>query len=163
LVPAVGRPLVVELGPGGGVITDEIHNRLPAGGKLVAVEVNQDMVHHLKRSRPWLQVVHGDATQLSDLMKDAGLHRADAVISALPWTLFSEQQQERILDEISKVLTPQGIFATVTTLTALPFPAARRFRRHLSETFEQVKISRPVWRNVPPALLYICRQPIGQG
>lgn len=160
LVPGVDQPVVVELGPGGGVITDAIHNRLPSGGKLVAIEVNRDMVHHLERSRPWLQVIHGDARQLSDLMDEARLPRADAIISALPWTLFSDQQQKRILAEISKRLTPQGIFATVTTLTALPFPAARRFRRHLSETFEQVKISRPVWRNIPPALLYTCRHPI---
>jgi phospholipid N-methyltransferase len=158
-VPTAGSPVVVELGPGGGVITDQIRLRLPAAGRLVAVELNRDMVRHLERSRPWLRVIHGDARSLTDLMSAEGLNQADVIIATLPWTLFDADVQERILSQITGALAPGGSFATVLTLTALPFPAARRFRHRLDRAFGEISVTRPVWGNIPPALLFVCTSP----
>jgi phospholipid N-methyltransferase len=38
--------------------------------------------------------------------------------------------------------------------------AARRFRAALRATFEEVVISATVWRNLPPAFVYVCRRPV---
>ncbi len=162
-VPTTGSPVVVELGPGGGVITDEIRDRLPADGRLLAVEYNGEMVRHLRETRPWLEVVHGDAMRLTDLMHAEGVRQADVIVSTLPWTLFDDDAQTRLLRQITTLLAPGGTFCTVLTLTAWPFPSARRFRRRLASAFGEVAATPPVWGNVPPALLYVCARPRHHG
>jgi phospholipid N-methyltransferase len=41
--------------------------------------------------------------------------------------------------------------------------AARRFRRRLRDTFDEVLVSATVWRNLPPAFVYVCRRPRQDG
>ena len=36
---------------------------------------------------------------------------------------------------------------------------ARRFRALLDEVFDEVLTTRTVWRNLPPAVSYVCRRP----
>ncbi|MEV5412275.1 methyltransferase domain-containing protein [Thermopolyspora sp. NPDC052614] len=162
-VPTTGSPLVVELGPGGGVITDQIRSRLPVDGRLLAVEYSGEMVRHLRETRPWLEIIHGDAMRLGDLMRAEGVRQADVIVSTLPWTLFDDAAQARLLRQITALLAPGGTFCTVLTLTAWPFPNARRFRRRLASAFGEVATTRPVWGNVPPALLYVCARPRHHG
>ncbi|MEV4751951.1 methyltransferase domain-containing protein [Streptosporangium sp. NPDC049248] len=154
VVPATPGAVVVELGAGGGVISDAIRDRLPPGGRQLAVEVNEGMVSHLRRSRPWLEVIAADAGDLGKLLRQAGLSHADAIVSSLPWTLFEEARQRRVLEEISASLVPGGTFSTVTTLTVLPLQRFRHFRGLLEGTFATVGTLGPIWRNVPPALVY---------
>ncbi|MFD8558962.1 class I SAM-dependent methyltransferase [Streptosporangium canum] len=154
VVPNTGEAVVVELGAGGGVISDAIRRRLPPGGRQLAVELNDGMVRHLRRSRPWLEVIPGDAGDLGKFLGRAGVTQVDAVVSSLPWTLFDEQHQKRILDEVSAVLAVGGTFSTVITLAAMPFRRFRRFRALLKGTFATVGVLGPVWLNVPPALVF---------
>ncbi|GAA4219827.1 phospholipid N-methyltransferase [Streptosporangium album] len=161
VVPDTKGAVVVELGAGGGVISDAIRDRLPQGGRQLAVELNGDMVRHLRRSRPWLEVVAGDAGDLSQLLRRAGVARADAVISSLPWTLFHGDQQKHVLDEVSTVLAPGGTFSTVITLTVVPFRRFWRFRELLDRTFATVDTAGTVWLNVPPALVFSASTPLG--
>ncbi|MBB2914548.1 phospholipid N-methyltransferase [Streptosporangium becharense] len=162
VVPDTPGAVVVELGAGGGVISDAISDRLPPGGRQIAVELNDDMVHHLRGSRPWLEVIAGDAGDLGALLAKAGVTRADAIVSSLPWTLFDEAQQAHVLGEIASSLAPGGRFSTVTTLTVLPLPRFRRFRALLDRTFATVGTLGPVWHNVPPALVYTATLAAGE-
>ena len=54
-------------------------------------------------------------------------------------------------------LAPDGMFTTFTYVHAFWLPRARRFRHRLECFFAEVKTSRIVWRNVPPAFVYRCR------
>ncbi|MER5628344.1 methyltransferase domain-containing protein [Streptosporangium sp. NPDC002544] len=154
VVPATPGAVVVELGAGGGVISDAIRDRLPPGGRQLAVEVNESMVSHLRRSRPWLEVIAADAGDLGKLLRQAGLSHADAIVSSLPWTLFEEARQRRILEEISASLVPGGTFSTISTLTVLPLRRFRHFRGLMEDMFTPVETLGPIWLNVPPALVY---------
>lgn len=160
--PSLGAgSTVVELGPGGGVITDQLHARLAGHGRLFAVEINPTMAAHLRASRPWLHVIQGDATHLTELLAEHGVHQVDAVISALPWSVFDAHKQHTVVDQISRVLHPDGLFASVVTCAAVPLPGARRLRRILPEVFGNVVRSRVVLRNLPPAFWLLCRKPTG--
>ncbi|MEU7906349.1 rRNA adenine N-6-methyltransferase family protein [Actinoplanes sp. NPDC049118] len=159
LVPDGDPQTVVELGPGAGAITDVLHARMPAGSTLTSIEINTTMVAHLRETRPWLNVVHGDAIDLPALLRTAGLPPPDLIISALPWSIISTATQPRILAAITDAMHPNGTFATVATLPVRMLPSARRFRRHLHRSFGSVSQTRTVWRNVPPAHLYVCRSP----
>ena len=107
------------------------------------------MVAHLRRAKPWLEVIHGDAVELGALLAAAGVTRVDAVVSTLPWSLFPGPRQSRILHEIGRVLAPGAAFTTVTYLYAMPLPRSRAFRRRLRSAFEEVLTTGPVWRNLP--------------
>ncbi|PRX42922.1 hypothetical protein B0I32_1648 [Nonomuraea fuscirosea] len=98
---------MVELGAGSGAITDVIA-RLPPDGRLLAVEINHDLVGYLSRSRPWLQVLGGDAAELASLLRGAEVDRVDAIVSALPWTLLPAGHRRRILPRSAMCWPPTG-------------------------------------------------------
>ncbi len=159
VVPRTGSPVVVELGPGTGALSAAIANRLPAGGRHVAIELDSGMVEHLNRALPWLEVIQGDASDLGALLSAAGIDRVDAVVSGLPWSIFPAKLQHDILQQVGSVLTPGGAFTTFAYLHALGMSGARQFRRRLDVSFDEVITSRTVWRNMPPARTYVCRRP----
>jgi phosphatidylethanolamine/phosphatidyl-N-methylethanolamine N-methyltransferase len=161
VVPTTGRPVVVELGPGTGAVSAVIDERLPPGARHVAVELDTAMVAHLRRSRPDMEVVHGDARDLGMLLSGLGIDRVDAAVCGLPWALFDDATQAAVLAEISRVIGATGAFTTFAYLPGMALGAARRFRRTLRGTFEEVVVSATVWRNLPPAFVYVCRRPRG--
>jgi len=159
VAPAEGQPIVVELGPGTGVVSAALRRRLPEGARHIAVEIDPGMVEHLRRTRPWLEVIQGDAADLQKLLADAGVDRVDAAISGLPWTLFAESAQRGIIEQVTRVLAPGAAFTTFAYSHVTRFPTQRRFRGVLEEAFREVTVTPTVWRNLPPALAYQCRHP----
>ena len=158
-VPASGDPTVVELGPGTGVFTDAIQERLAGRGRHVAVDVNERFTALLTQRFPRLDAVSADARDLPAILGGLGLGQADVVVSGLPWAAFEQQAQREILDAVGKVLGPTGAFTTFAYVHARGTAPGRRFRRALDETFEEVVLGRTVWANLPPALVYHCRRP----
>jgi phosphatidylethanolamine/phosphatidyl-N-methylethanolamine N-methyltransferase len=162
VVPRSGTPVVVELGPGTGAVTGVIDDRLPPDARHFAVELDPEMAAFLARTHPGMQVIEGDAAKLGALLAEHGVNHADAVVSGLPWSLFDDWTQAAILDQIADVITPDGAFTTFAYRHGLALSAARRFRRALHDTFEEVLVTGTVWRNVPPAFAYVCRRPRGR-
>jgi phospholipid N-methyltransferase len=159
VVPTSGDPVVVELGPGTGALSPAVAERMPSGGRHVAIEVDTGMVEHLRANLPWLEVIQGDAANLVQLLGSAGIERVDAVVSGLPWSIFPGEAQSRILGAVGDVLAPGGAFTTFAYLHALGMSGARAFRQRLGTAFDEVVTTRTVWRNVPPARFYVCRRP----
>jgi phosphatidylethanolamine/phosphatidyl-N-methylethanolamine N-methyltransferase len=161
IVPTAGSPVVVELGPGTGAVSAAIDQRLPVGSRHLAVELDATMVEYLGRTRPGMEVVHGDARHLGKLLAERGVIHVDAVVCGLPWALFDELTQHAVLSEVGEAIGPTGAFSTFAYLSGMALPAARRFRRTLQSRFEEVIVSSTVWRNMPPAFVYVCRRPTG--
>ncbi|MBB6346878.1 class I SAM-dependent methyltransferase [Nonomuraea muscovyensis] len=158
-VPERGEPTVVELGPGTGPFTEEIQRRLDGRGNHLAVELNEPMAALLARRFPLVDVINGDAADLTRLLTERGLGRADVVVSGLPWAAFPAASQRRLLDAVCSAMSPGGAFTTFSYVHAIPLGSARRFRALLAERFEEVVPSRTVWRNVPPAFVFHARRP----
>lgn len=156
LAPADRPTTVVELGAGTGAVTPSIRARLAPGSRLVAVEIDPDLVAYLLGTQRELEVLHGDAADLVALLDGAGVGPLDAALCSLPWTLIAPQRRLRMLAAIAASLAPGGVFATITTCTALPARVAR-FRDELAATFGDVAATPIVWRNLPPARLLVCR------
>lgn len=159
IVARTGTPTVVELGPGTGAVSQVIAQRLPPGARHVAVELDPAMVAFLSRTQPGLEVVHGDARELRVLLGQHDVQHADAIISGLPWALFDLDTQRAVLGEVSAAIGSTGAFTTFAYLHGMALPGARRFRRTLRDTFDEVLVSATIWRNVPPAFVYVCRRP----
>ena len=159
VVPTAGAPVVVELGPGTGAVTTAIDARLDPGARHLAVELDPRMAGFLRQAHPGLEVVEGDAAKLQSLLEERGVEHADAVVSGLPWALFDDVTQASILGQVAAVIGPDGVFATFAYRHGMALAAARRFRRTLHATFAEVQLTPTVWRNMPPAFVYVCRHP----
>lgn len=154
----VGRAeAVVELGPGTGVFTGQILQKLPVNARFVAIERNPAFSRSLRKKYPKLAVVDGCASRLQNLLQSNGIQRADAVVSGLPWAIFNETTQASILTEVRGAVGEAGTFATFAYFGPHWLAAGRSFRRLLERNFASVRISRTVLCNVPPAFVYICR------
>ena len=159
VVPASGQPTVLELGPGTGALSEELHARLPAGSRHVAIEIDPELVRYLRSAKPWLETLEGDATYVRELLEPLGITQVDAVISSIPWTLLEPQKQREVLNALGEVMAPTAVFTTVTYLTTLWRANTIKFIDQLRQAFEEVTPRAAVWRNMPPARVYICRRP----
>ena len=149
---------VAELGPGTGVITREILRTMPDGGTFFAVELDDEIFRNFQAVFPNVTVFNESAENLTELMAQQHLRQLDAVISGLPWAAFPAALQNRILDAVLENLKSGGYFTTFAYLQGLLLPAGVRFRHLLHSRFPEVRMSRVVWRNLPPAVVYRCQK-----
>jgi phosphatidylethanolamine/phosphatidyl-N-methylethanolamine N-methyltransferase len=161
-VPEVSEPVVVELGPGTGAFTAEIQRRLSGRGRHLAVEMNDRFAALLRDRFPAMDVVVDDAARVRQILDERGLDRADSIVSGLPYALFSQTIQHRLMGAVCDSLAPDGTFAAFAYIHAAWSPPARRFHRLLRTAFGEVVVSEVVWSNLPPAFVYTARS-IGPG
>ncbi|MEM7166131.1 MAG: methyltransferase domain-containing protein [Planctomycetota bacterium] len=148
--------VVVEFGPGTGAFTKEIVRQIGEDTAFLAIELRETFVKQLEKRFPGLDVHHGSAEDAPQLLAARNLGPADYVLSGLPWASFPHDLQERLLHAAVEALRPGGRFATFAYTAAAWTPKARGFRSLLHHTFDQVEVSRTVWRNLPPAFVYHC-------
>ena len=158
-IPAMGQPVVVELGSGTGAFSRTIQERLDGRGRHIALDINERFTALLTERFAGLDAVTADARDVSTILAERGLGQADAIVSGLPWASFRHERQRELLDAIVDALSPQGAFTTFAYVHARRFVPARRLRRTLADRFEEVVLGRTVWANLPPALVYHCRRP----
>lgn len=153
------RPIVAELGPGTGALTNGVQRAMPEGGRHLAVELNAGFAKRLADRFPAVEVIHDSATELERLLKDRDIEHADAVVSGLPFAAFPVGLQRDVLDAVVSSLDPDGgVFTTFNYIGAYSMPAARRFRVLLRQRFADVVVSGPVLRNIPPAYVLTARK-----
>jgi len=141
-----GADVVVELGPGTGVYTQEILLRLRPDARLVALERDAGLVQLLRErfDDPRLRVIGDFAENLRDHLDDGA---ADVVVSGLALTSLGRVVRQRILTEIVPVLAPGG--------TALVLQYSPKIQAELRRLFPSVR-RRLSPLNVPPAFLFAC-------
>jgi phospholipid N-methyltransferase len=149
---------VVELGPGTGVFTEKIIERLHRDAVFFALELNHHFVLETKKRCPSATVYHDSAANISKYLRKHGAVKCDCIISSLPWGVFAPRLQMEIMSAIVDALHPQGEFLTYSYIGGQLLPAARSFRKMLSRYFPKVKKTPFVWRNIPPAFIYHCRK-----
>ncbi len=140
---------VVEYGPGVGTITRAVLERLRPDASFVVIETNPDFVAYLKESLPdpRLQVVHGSAADVEQILADLGLQHADVAISGIPMSTLPPGVREFVLAATRRMLDPGGQF--------LVYQFSPTVGIHLERVFSSVRRSfEPL--NVLPASLYFC-------
>lgn len=133
---------VVELGGGTGAITVAL---LEAGiilEELLCVERSLVMVEHLRGRFPGLEVVRGDACDLSELLEGRS-GSVNAIVSSLPLRSIPAWMLKRVIDEMGACLEPGGIVIQYTY-------DLRKNRSKLLGAFKRID-SRMVMSNFPPA------------
>lgn len=146
---------VVEWGPGTGVFTEKIIQKKRSDAVFFAMEMNADFVALTQARCPGVTIYHASATETRLYLERHGRSCCDTVICGLPWAAFDESLQDSLLDTLTTILRPGGRFLTFAYLQGLLLPAGQRFRTKLHSRFHQVTTTRTVWRNLPPAFVYI--------
>ncbi|WP_062206555.1 class I SAM-dependent methyltransferase [Streptomyces sp. NBRC 109706] len=157
-LPANGSPVVVELGPGTGAFTGTISASLGGRGRQLAVEVNERLAADLRPRHPDVEVITGSADRLPELLAERGVGAVDAIVSGLPWTVYFDGPRP-LARVLAQVLAPGGVLTQFSYPWTAWTPPARRQRAELRAAFEELLVTRTVWRNVPPALVYVARRP----
>jgi phosphatidylethanolamine/phosphatidyl-N-methylethanolamine N-methyltransferase len=136
--------VILELGPGTGVITRELIRRFPRA-RIVAVEINEVFARHLAETFPSVTVVAGCATELGRHLADLGIDPKDVagVASGLPLLALPGDLPRRILASIAEVLQPGRPYVQFTY-------SQLAWKKFVVEGFQPHPTCR-VWRNVPPA------------
>jgi len=150
--------MVIEFGPGTGVFTEKIVAKVPPGAAFFAMETNAEFVEATRRRCSGVTVIHDSAVNCRKYMTEMGHEQCDSIVCGLPWAAFGKELQDVLLSAIMDALKPQGVFVTFAYLHGLLLPAGRRFRKRLCSTFSQVRTTRTVWMNIPPAFVYCARK-----
>ena len=142
---------IAELGPGTGVFTRSLLERLAPDGELLAVETNREFVELLPRELPdpRLSVVQDSAERLAELAAERGWDGADVVVSGIPYSLLPRPVTAGILRAAARTLRPGGLF--------VGYQYSPYLRPYLKAVFGNVRY-KFVLLNVPPAFVYVCRR-----
>jgi phospholipid N-methyltransferase len=147
----------VEFGPGTGAFTPTILESMKAGTRFLAVELNARFAATMARKFPHVETICRSVADIDDICNQRGIAQIDCIICGLPWAAFSAGLQHRLMNAVLTRLSNGGCFATFAYLQGALLPAGVRFARLLHESFGEVRHSRTVWRNLPPAFVYRCR------
>lgn len=157
---------VVEFGPGTGVFTRAVLAQLPQGwcraeggaGQLIAIEFNPRMVEVIRTAMPRVDVVHESAANIQQVCgaRGVGPGEVDVIVSGLGFASFPNDLTTQVLEAAHRMLRPGGEFRTFTYHVSLVKRQAWHFKREARRLFADVRTSRAVWANVPPAFVYTC-------
>ena len=142
--------VIVEYGPGVGVITTEVLRRMGPNTLLIAIETNPDFVSYLRDSikDERLHVVEGSAESVDEVLRRYGQSNASYVISGIPFSTIPAPVRERILLKTCEVLKPGGSFL-VYQFSSRVLQDLQRIFRYVRRKFEPL--------NVLPAHLFFCQ------
>jgi len=140
---------VVELGAGTGPITEQLVQAAPPGTQLIVNEFLPDFCQALRIKFPKVEIVEGDARNLTEMLAERGITQVDHVLSGLPLTHFSPADRDSVIDQAAKVLASGGEFRQLTTA---PWLYKGLYRRY----FRDVSFKLVLW-NLPSGGVYTCR------
>lgn len=142
---------IVELGPGTGVFTDEIIERLGSDAQLFVFELNDNFYNALdaRISDNRVHIIHDSAEHINLHLAKHNLENVDIVISSLPLAVFSEELRHNVLNASYDILHDSGKY--------IQFQYSLQARKLLKERYPIVNISfTPL--NFPPAFVYTCNK-----
>jgi phospholipid N-methyltransferase len=148
-IPIKEAKVVVELGPGTGVFTEKILEKIGATTQLIVVELNDDFFNTLesKFHHPNLHLKHGSADQIGFYLKELGFEKADLIISSLPLANFPSELRKNVIEKAKECLDDSGKF--------VQFQYSLQSLKTLKRNFHSVKVNFTAL-NFPPAFVYTC-------
>lgn len=137
---------IVELGPGTGVFTEMIINRMHPDAKLLVFELNDSFFNNLKDrfDDPRVQIIHDSAEKIAQYTNG---EKVDAVISSLPLMVFSEELRNNVVNAAYDSLKKEGKY--------MQFQYSLQSKKLLQSIYKNVSVKFTM-KNFPPAFVYTC-------
>ena len=147
-----GRKVVVEYGPGSGVVAKELlrSGKLTKDSKLILIDNTEQFVRALRREirDPRVHAVHDSAENVEKILQSFGEKRADYVLSSIPLLIFPKTLRRNIVTATRRVLGKEGTF--------IVFLFRSRVRKHFEKEFHIAPMERLRW-NFPPLVLFVMK------
>lgn len=139
--------IVVEIGAGTGTVTRSLlQNGVPVN-QLIVVELDSVLCEFLKEDIPSVQVIQGNAMELPQLIPSQFVGKVSTIISGIPVTTFSYEQQKQLIDACMGILAPDGELIQYSYLHKSPLPADEfgLTTQRIGKTFKNI-IPAYLWR-----------------
>jgi phospholipid N-methyltransferase len=139
---------LVEYGPGKGVITKHLLERMRKDAVLFVFETNEMFIKELLNiSDKRLVIINEGAEDARTILKNRyKINKVDYVISTIPFTFFDRRKRKRIITKTYNMLNENGKFITYQ-YTGLIYQL-------LKQKFQQTQRI-AVLINIPPAIILI--------
>ncbi len=140
--------ILVEYGPGKGVITKKLLEQMYEGSVLYVFETNEAFLKELTNiDDKRLVIINADAQKAQTILKNRyKIEKVDYIISTIPFTFIDRRKRKRIITKTFNLLNKNGKFITyqysglIYRLIKHKFIQTQRFISFL---------------NMPPAIIFI--------
>ena len=149
---ASGAGLLVELGAGTGAVTRALRDACPAT-PLIAAEIDAELAWHLRLRFPGVDVRAAHAHRLVTELRREALPEQAVVVSSLPFRSLPRKVHLRTVEAICNFLEddPTRRLVQYTYQPRRPFSLPEHSRLLW-------RWRRTVWRNVPPAGVWVLQR-----
>ena len=150
--------VVVEFGPGTGVMTRELLRLMPDDGTLLAFEVSTRFVTYLRETvpDPRLQIVQASATTAAMELSRRGIEQVDGIVSSLGISFMDVESVDGLFRPLLPHLGKKGTITQFQYVTAAWGSMAGVFSismRAVMKRYFCCVQSTSVWLNLPPAFV----------
>ena len=143
--PLVDDGLVIDLGAGSGIVTEELIKAGIAPERILAVEISSGFAGVFNRRCPDVPLIIGDARSLDSIItRHNPTSKVSAVISSLPLRAIPTNIVSEIMAELRNVLVGKGG-------TLIQYTYAWWMKYPLQRYGFNPRSARLVWGNIPPA------------
>lgn len=149
---------ILEFGPGTGAFTKYIFEQLCPDQRYVGIEQNKQFTVLLRQRFPHLTFVNDSVENLQAISTELKIRSIDAIVCGLPWASLPLHVQDNAFKAMRGLMHADSVFCTFAYIQSLILPAAHVLRARLRTEFASVSQSQIVWRNFPPAFVYVCRR-----
>lgn len=142
---------ILELGPGTGSITKALIRRGFPASDVVAVEADPMFARLLQSRVPGVNVIEGDAMDADGVAQYGPF---GAALSSLPLLNFPTHERIAFVEAMLGLLPPGAPFIQYSYGVKSPLPRYANV---------QVSLAAKVWRNLPPARIWVFRSRVHNG
>ena len=134
--------LVIELGPGTGIITQALLNHGVRANQLLLIERSLTFSHLLHEQFPNLNIICADAGQLETLLHKQQ-SQIGAIVSSIPLLSLDPEVATNILTAITRLLPTNSLYLQYTYSN----------KPSLADQCQRLVLLQKnrIWRNIPPA------------
>jgi phosphatidylethanolamine/phosphatidyl-N-methylethanolamine N-methyltransferase len=137
---------IIELGGGTGALTRVLINTGLDPKRLYVIELDLALAAYLKSALPQVNVIHGNAAELDQILPPEVIGKVQRIVSGLPMINMPEIIRRKILECCFNVMTPEGAYLqyTYSPRSSIDAKAYHLKKKRLGTIF----------RNLPPATIW---------
>lgn len=135
--------VIIELGPGTGIITTALLKKGISPKQIIAIEKSPKLVQFLKKAFSGVTVIEGDAAHLDQILSNFKDKKIRYIVSSLPFRSIPDEQVQLITPQIAKIVDEGAQFIQFSYSLYKKQP----------DYFSAMQLSKTsmVWLNIPPA------------
>ena len=148
-IDAIQQGPILELGPGTGALTRGVLARGIAPERLTLIEYDSALVSSIAAQFPGVRVIHGDAFDLKNVLGNHFSRPFAATVSGIPLLNYQPAVRRKLVNSVFEWMQPGA--------PIIQFSYGLRSPVSSSDDIS-VSLAAHVWRNLPPARVWVYRK-----